>query len=272
MHASSYGSLRLPSALLALVIITAGCGKDATLTAPSQNSGLSQQAADDVARHFAGSLSQGAVPLNRIGSADLAAIARGEVRLDPSGRAYRTTDEGSFTWSFSVRFFDADGNEQASFDPLTTARMSVVARARGSLTTAEHQATIGVHRALDIDGLLPTETTLEIDGAANDTADAAFEARDGSASRSYHLLGAGALTDVMQLKDSSVNPYPLSGTARWEVEIDAAETDQDGTREAHYEVTVLVTFNGTRNPTIEIDGNFRYSMDLVTGEIRRLPA
>jgi hypothetical protein len=118
---------------------------------------------------------------------------------------------------------------------------------------------------------LPAETELLINGAANDTADAAFAASDGSASRSYHFLGGGALTDVRQLKDQNVNPYPLSGTARWNVNVDAASHDAEGTREAHYQATVKITFNGTRHPVIEISESYRYSMDLETGEVTPLP-
>ena len=181
-------------------------------------------------------------------------------------------DEGSFTWSYVLTFYDANGNAQAAYDPQTTAQVKVVARAHGSITTAEQRATVGVFRQLDVRGLLPAETEITIDGAANDTADCAFAASDGSASRTYHFLGLGALTDVWQMKDQSVNPYPLGGTARWDVAIDATSDDSGGAHEVHYEATVLVTFNGTKHPTIEISEHYRYQMDLETGQVQRIPA
>jgi hypothetical protein len=73
-------------------------------------------------------------------------------------------------------------------------------------------------------------------------------------------------------KDESEDPYPLSGAARWAVEVDASSRNAGGTDEAHYQATALITFNGTRYPTIEVSESFRYPMDLRTGEIQRLPA
>src|SRR6185436_19394508 len=100
---------------------------------------------------------------------------------------------------------DAAGNVQLIYDPNTTARVVVRAKVHGTLSTAERQALIGVERLLDVQGLLPAETTIEIDGAARDTADCAFVSTDGIHSRRYHLLGAGDLTDIRQLKDGNVN-------------------------------------------------------------------
>lgn len=259
------------STLIALLIAAPGCGRNAAPSAPVAGSQVSAQAADDIARHFASTLARGGVPLSQVGSTNLMSIARSQQLGVASKTGAQIQDEGSFSWSFSLTFFDAAGNP-GPYDPETTARMRVIARARGHLTSAEHSASIGVDRLLDVSGLLPAETTIEVDGAANDTADCAFEASDGSAERRYHLLGRGALTDVRQLKDESVNPYPLSGTARWDVSADAFERQGEETAEAHYQATVIVTFNGTRYPTIEVSESYRYRTDLETGEVVRLPA
>jgi len=278
MKALRYRPLVLPLASLVLAIATSGCGKGAAPSAPTPSPGaapMSQQAADDIASQFAITLSrQGGVPLTGLGATSLTAMARGEVspaRLGPSG-SLKTEDEGNFNLSVSLTFYDAAGNVQPIYDPATTARVVARVKVRGTLTTAERHALIGSDRTLDVAGLLPAETTIEIDGSARDTADCAFNAIDGSASRHYRLVGAGDLTDIRKLKDESVNPYPLSGTARWAVTADATVTDASGTQEAHYEATVLVTFNGTQYPTIEVSEGFRYRMDLETGAIERLPA
>ncbi|HYM81584.1 MAG TPA: hypothetical protein VEY91_09255 [Candidatus Limnocylindria bacterium] len=263
-----------PSVLVAVAIAASGCGKNASPTMPAPpDTPLSQQAADDLARHFGASLARtGGVPLSQVGSTDLPAIARGQAPHLVRSNLETLADEGEFSWSFSLTYYDANGNEQPGYHPLTTARVRVVARARGRLTTAEHQAFVGVYRLLDVQGLLPSETTIEIDGAANDTADCQFAASDGSAERRYHLLANGTLVDVRQLKDSSVNPYPLSGTARWNVVVNAFVQDQHGTVETHHEVTVVVTFNGTKHPDIDIDGTHHYQGDLDTGHVQRVPA
>ena len=271
MKSAAYRRIALSAALLVVSIAFVSCSKDITPNAP-RSTQITQQAADDVAHHFAATLARGGVPLDRVGTTSLEGMAHGGAFGLTPGKLQRLTDEAGLSWSLSVTFFDAAGGEQATYDPETTARMSVLARVRGSLSTAEQQATIGIRRALDVTGLLPTETTLEIDGSAADTADCAFDASDGSSSREYHLLSAGELTDVRQLKDQTVNSYPLSGTARWEVAIDARAESAEGTRTAHYDALVRVTFNGTRHPTIEVDEHYSYTFDLETGEVRRLPA
>jgi hypothetical protein len=277
MKLSTLRSALFHSALLAVAVAASSCGKDASLSAPSQpqpSSGLTRQAADDLARQFAATMArQGGLPLTRLGGTTVQEIATGRApqRLLANPGVENRTDEGSFSWAFSIKFFDASGNPQQMFVPGSTARAEIMARARGSLSTAEHQASVGVYRLLDVRGLLPDETELLVNGAANDTADASFEASDGSASRSYHFLGRGALVDVRQLKDERVNPYPLGGQARWNVNVDAFADDAEGPREAHYQASVVITFNGTRHPEIEISESYRYSMDLETGEITPLP-
>jgi hypothetical protein len=267
-------SLTVFAASLLVVLSVSGCGRSAAPTTPRAMgpSGLTQQAANDLARQFGATLSRQGLPLDRVGSTSLVALARGTAPDLRRSGPMAVTDEGGFAWSLSVTFFDAAGVPQLAYVPGVTARVVVVARARGNLVTAEHRAFVGLHRRLDVQGLLPVEEVLLINGAAHDTADCEFQARDGSASRSYHLLAAGALNDVRKLKDESVNPWPLSGTARWEVQVDAFVEDERGAREAHYQATVLVTFNGTRHPVIEINERWRYRMDLETGEVERLPA
>lgn len=268
MATSRYRVLALPATLLILSPILGGCGKSAAPTAARPSDSMSQQTADDLALHFASTLSKGGVPLNQAGATTLQAVALGRVALPRSGAPLSATDEAGFSWSLSVRFFDADGDEQPLFVPGSTSRLSLVGRAHGSVSSSRHQASVGIYRALDVDGLLPDVTTLEVDGAARDTADCAFAAHEDQAAREYHLLADGSLTDVRSLKDTAVNPYPLSGTARWQVRADAVEGDH----QAHYRATVVVTFNGTRYPMIEVDETYDYTFDLETGEIQRHPA
>ncbi len=257
-----------------LAALTTGCGKDAAPTAAAPpRSELTSQAAKDIATQFGSTLSrQGGLGLNQVGQSTLLAMARGQGAAAAHPGQNVVQDEAEFTWSLSVTFFNEAGEEQLTFDPATTARMSVLARARGHVTTAERQASVGVRRSLDVDGLLPAETEIEIDGSSADSADCSFKAQDGTVERRYSILAAGALTDVRQLKDESVNPYPLSGTASWNVVADAFEHNDQGEATAHYEAKVKVTFNGTRFPTVEVEESYRYKLDLETGKITELPS
>ena len=269
MTATRYRSIALVASFLMLLPVLAGCGKDASPTAVTPDAAVSQQTADDLARHFAATLSTGGVPnLSRAGSSSLRSLALGRTAVPRGAKVFNVQDEIGFTWSLSVRFFDSAGAEQFIYDPVTTASMKLVARAHGSMTSAREQATVGVYRALDVGGLLPAEITLKLNGAATDTADCAFAADGEARAREYHLLADGSLRDVLTLKNGSVNPYPLSGTLCWQVQADAT----DGSQHAHYRATVVVTFNGTQYPTIEVDEHYDYTFDLETGEITRKPA
>jgi hypothetical protein len=255
---------------LGLAAMAAGCGKSSSPSAPrATTTPPTAQASRDIAQHFATTLSRGGVPIDRIGRATLADLAT------PAARGLQRAtlqDEIEFSWSLVVTFFDAENREQPTYIEGATEHAAVRAKARGRVSTAEYQATLAIDRALDVHGLLPATTEIEVDGTARDDATAAYEEADGSASRSYDLHGAGTLEDVRQSKDSEAHPYPLSGIARWNVVADASERDAKGTREAHYEARVKVTFNGTRYPTIEVEETWRYRMDLETGALMPLPS
>jgi hypothetical protein len=253
-----------------LVALATGCGGRTSPNAPgTRASALTSQASHDLARHFSATLSrQGGAPIDRIGGAGLRTLGQ-DAAL---GRIGRIQDEIGFSWSLSVQFFDAAGHPQLTYLHGLTARATALARARGRLSTSEYQATLGIERFLNVQGLLPASTEIEVDGTAHDTASCAFAAADGSEARSYDLLAAGTLEDLRQHKDPEVNPYPLSGVLRWNVRAHARERDAQGEREADYQARVQVTFNGTRHPTIEVEGTWRYRMDLDTGELSELPA
>lgn len=129
------------AALLLVILSVPGCGRSAAPTTPRAPapSGLTQQAADDLARQFAATLSRPGLPLDRVGTTGLATLARGAPALRRSGPA-AVTDEGDFSWSFSVTYFDAAGVPQPMFVPGLTARVVVVARARGNASTARSSA------------------------------------------------------------------------------------------------------------------------------------
>lgn len=268
--------IRLRASTLALAVLAsatlAGCGSNTDPVRPAAGGAdpLTGRAARDLAQHFATTLSQGGVPIDRIGTATLRAATG--TRAAPALRSGASLDEGDFRWSLAVAFFDAGGHEQPAWVDGVTARVRITARARGSVASAEHRASLGVFRFLDVRGLLPAETELLVDGAANDTAHASFAAADGSAARRLDIVGAGTLEALRQLKDETANPYPLGGTLRIAVRADAFEQTAEGEREAHYEATVVVTFNGTRYPTIEVSERWRYRMDLETGTLTEIPA
>jgi hypothetical protein len=233
---------------------------------------MTADVAQDIAAQFGKSIArQGGAPPTRLGTTTLQAIASDQAPMIQGARPLKATDDASFSWSFTVHFFDAAGNEQTTFIEGETAKLSAAVRAHGELMTAKFHSDFGTLRTLDVAGLLPVETTIEIDGALHDTANAVFTPTD-STSCEYHVLANGALVDVIQNKDQSVNPFPLSGTATWTATVDRISRNSEGTKSSHFEVTVVVTFNGTRHPDITVNKTFHFQTDLETGQVTRTPA
>src|SRR5262249_37635098 len=185
--------LVLPGVLV--IAIATGCGHNAAPTAAvPQDTRPTPQVARDLAQNVSTTLSRDrGVPIDQVGTTRLEAAAQGRADAVRALRSATALDERNLSWSLTVVFYDADGHEQLTFVPGVTARATIHANVRGSLSSAEHTASVGIERMLDVSGLLPAETELHIDGAAHDTAHCAFEAQDGSAARRYDLLSQGSL-------------------------------------------------------------------------------
>jgi hypothetical protein len=265
----------LTLAMFGVALAASGCGKDAAPTSPARSvstTSVTAEVAQDVAAQFGKSMAnQGGVPMTNVGTTSFQDIAADQA---PSirGNSPLNSRDGSFSSSFTVRFFDANGTEQPTFINGETASLSVVAMAHGELVSDQFHSDFGTLRTLDVTGLLPVDTTITINGALNDTANCVFMARDSSASREYHLLANGTLVDVVVDKNKRRHPFPLSGTATWMASVDRMKTNSEGTKSSHFEVSVVVTFNGTRHPNITVNKTFHFQTDLETGQVTRTPA
>jgi hypothetical protein len=259
-------------AAAALLITLAGCGKGSP-TQPIANA-QAQQDADDAAQQVALSMAQdngGATAVDAPGA--LLQSGTGAAPLGSSPGVASSSDTtftaGHITWSVSRSFFDAIGNEQTAFDPITTVRMLAAARGVGSIETASDTASFGSAGHLDVRGLATAQDTVITNAARNDTLQCAFTPRFRPGRVHSYVEGSGTLTDVAQLRPVSSNPWPLSGTATWALKVDRLRTSDRGTVTRHFETLVIVTFNGTRFPDVEVTGGFRYKIDLKTGAIQR---
>ena len=261
--------------LLAVALATSGCGKGSSPTSPAHSlqssTPMTAAVAEDIAAQFGKSIArQGGAPPTRIGTTSFQAIAADQAPMIQGARPLNALDDANFSWSFTVHFFDASGNEQTTFIRGETAKLSAAVQAHGELTTARFHSDFGTLRTLDVAGLLPADSTIEIDGALHDTANAVFTPTDTTGCE-YHVLATGALVDVIQDKDQSRHPFPLSGTATWMATVDRIVRTSEGTKSSHFEVTVVVTFNGTRHPDISVNKTFHFQTDLETGQVMRRP-
>jgi len=269
MSLSHRTKLLMPAVLLTVALGIPGCGRNASpvasqTPAPSE---VSQSAADDIAAQIGVTLARD------FGSGRGTVASLVEARPGGALAATRTVTDsssGSLTYSVVVTFYDANGQEQETYDPETTVRLALERRVRGTHRTPELEARMGSRANLDIHGVGFHQDRLTSNGSSNDTLESRFQARDGHASQDYHLLSRGALVDVVQLKPTEQYPWPLSGRLTLDVEADRLDVSDAGRVEAHYESHLEVRFNGTAYPEIEFEEGWRYRVDLRTGEVERL--
>jgi len=286
--------------ILPAVLMILGFGLGACSTAPTTPSALSQQAADDIALQAAGSLtgasgglmleldaSAGSVPQNsalRLRPGDPTLGYRGvytngaaAFRLRPgdpntattSAAAETTFSAGAITYTVTRTFYDADGNPLSDYGPSAT-RLRLTARATGSIATEQWSASVGRAGILDVTGIQSAEDTLQFDGAGNDTVQCHFLSYDGNRERYFYALGGRSLEAVRLLKNRDANPYPLSGKARWAWAVDRLRSNNREDVEMHFTALVVVTFNGTADPEIVVDGTYHYHVNLSSGAITRV--
>ena len=285
--------------ILPVWLVAMGFGLGACSSAPTTPNALSQQSADDIAVQAAGSLTAssgglmlelnagaGSVPSNgalRLHPGDPAVRTKhllpndAAFRLSPGGPTLRasaasaetTFSVGSITYTVTRTFYDSGGNELADYGPTAT-KLRITATANGSISTAYWDASVGRAGILDVTGIESSSDTLQFDGAGNDTLQCHFLSMDGTHERYFYALGGRSLEAVRLLKDRNANPYPLSGKARWAWAVDRLRTNNREDVEFHLTALVVVTFNGTADPEIVVDGTYHYHVNLNTGAITRV--
>src|SRR5262249_18449400 len=199
-----------------------------------------------------------AVPMSR--------PSAGPLRVSSADTTFTT---GNVTITLSRTFYDAGGNELQQWDPSAT-RARIDSWVRGTVTGPQYQATFGRSGTLDIDALAAGADTVVFAGTATDTVDATYTSIDGARSADAHGLGTRVLAAVKKLKDRNINPWPLSGTATWNVSVDKYATGPNGAIEAHWDAVAVLTFNGTRYARLLVNGRYRYTVDLQTGAVVRV--
>ena len=179
-----------------------------------------------------------------------------------------TFTRGSFTITLSRTFYDAGGNQLQQWDP-SAVRAVIGSWVRGTVTSPRYQATVGRTGTLDVNGLAAALDTLTFDGTATDTTDARYTSLDGTRTADVHVLATRTLAAVKVLKNRTANPWPLSGTATWNVAVDKYASGPQGGIEAHYTAVVVVTFNATELVDVAVNGRYHYRLDLQTGDVVR---
>ncbi len=160
-------------------------------------------------------------------------------------------------FSRTVSFFDAAGNQQDAYNPLTTASIHMLIEMSGAVERDGWTATIARSRDVTVSGLEGEETERTWNGTSS-TEVTRSQHTDENGTRSYDMSGVGTIADVVRGVPRAENPWPLSGTITRTITVVITNgPDGDATRER----TVVVTFNGTQFATLTVNGE-EFELDL----------
>ncbi len=182
-------------------------------------------------------------------AADAAIDELGDLGLLFGGGAFRAPGEESHrTGIHTATFFDADGNEQAVRDPLTTASIHLLIELTHEFSRDSWTATGTRSRDLWITGLEGEETSRTVNGTGSGTMTRS-QHTDADGARTYDMSSTSVIEDVVHPVPRTDDAWPLSGTITRDVTINIVDgPDGDDTKSR----TVVIIFNGTNLVTMTV--------------------
>lgn len=252
--------------LLLLLPLIAGCGNK--VTAPG--AGVDQQTADDLALQAATSLALTGGDIQFAVSSSTFAAQTGARQATPARALWDTTIVwNGITYVATRTFYDALDNALPAWDPAAV-RLRWTSRAYGTYEGLRDTASVGHEAELDIRGLEAAEDTLTFDGVCRDTLENRFRSLDGLRTRYFYWVSSATARKVDRLKNAGpVDGWPLGGTMTFTVSADRLRSNARADVEAHFDATVVVTFNGTSTPDLVVDGTWHYRWNMLTGAVTR---
>ncbi len=167
-----------------------------------------------------------------------------------------------------MSYYDADGNEQDTYDGITTASVNIVSEINGERARGSWSSSVSRNRDITITGLEGSEVTRIANGFGSTARSRSYHS-DENGSRSYEMSGTSVIKDVVRaVPEEENNPfvrhkkdlYPLSGTITRDVNVVIVNgPNGDETHTKH----VVITFNGTQFVTMTVDGE-SMEVDLAT--------
>ena len=257
--------LRSAVALLGIALIAGvnGCSDDSNPTSPEPN--VSQQEADDVAL-------QTLLTVNIFG--DDLGNAISSTPAGPAARPFRAqwdttiTSGSGLTYQASRTFYDAANNALADYGP-TAVRLRWTSHAAGLVVTPRDSVTIGHALLLDVRGIQSAVDTLQLDGSQSDSLLNKFTSYDGLRTRIYNWRSTLTLINVRFPKSQVVTGPRPTGLATLAIAVDRLRTYNRLDVESHFDVAVVIVFDGSTVAHVLVDGRYAYNWDLLTGEITR---
>lgn len=188
---------------------------------------------------------------------DLALLFGGGAFLAPSAASPRTV-------TYTATFYDADGNEQGTRDPLTTASIHLIVEGTHEFSRDSWSATGTRSRDLWITGLEGEETSRTVNGTGSGTVTRS-QHTDLDGTRTYDMSSTSVIENVVHPVPRTDDAWPLSGTITREVTINIVNGPNGDVTKSR---TVVITFNGTNLATMTVGGE-TFEIDLSTRSGRR---
>lgn len=167
-----------------------------------------------------------------------------------------------FTFTRTVTFLDAEGNEQPDgFDAATTDQVHLVTEASGTRERTFWTATMERSRDMWLTELLTDAHHLN--GEGHGSVDRSGNPQDGG-EMTFDMTVDVKWDDVVHLQPREEHPYPESGTITRDIFV---EVTRDGEVIGGRDVTAVITFNGTQYVTMNVDGE-EIEIDLAAREVK----
>jgi hypothetical protein len=252
-------------AALALLALSLNAGCTNQVTAPPN--GMTTTEADDIAVQTVASLGvvSGDVQF-AIGTTPPALASARQVK--PASAQWETTFVANgIQYTASRTFYDASDNLLPGYGP-TAVRLHWTSHASGTYQGPRDTATVTHDAVLDVRGIESGNNIVTFDGGSQDTLQNVFRSLDGLRTR-YFLWVSSCNVAAVKVAKASTNGWPISGTITFTVSADRLRTNNRADVEAHFDATVVATFNGTNQVAVVVSGAYTYHWNLLTNTISR---
>ena len=176
----------------------------------------------------------------------------------------RTLERPNLTVTRTCTFTDAQGGNQASYDPGTTASVRIQTTVAGERAHDRWSASIDRSSDLTVTGLAGAETQRTWNGTGAEEASRSRHV-DGQEARGYSVEGTVTITNVVVPVPQGPGNWPLSGTI---VRTISGEITTGPRAGETFSRTATVTFNGTSTVTMTVNGE-SFDVDLAARRAER---
>jgi hypothetical protein len=184
--------------------------------------------------------------------------------LQPLSALWDTTvTMGGLTIEVSRHLYDAAGDEVAVFGPAVT-RMNWRSHIWGTVATPRDTATVGHHSDYDFTGLQEADSLVVINGQCADTLLNTFHSLDSLLTR--HAYWRSSL-DFANIAMRKADGRPVSGTVTFTVRVDVLNSTEQGDVARQLVAIVTITFNGTSQPDLVVNGTYHYKWIMDEGTV-----